>query len=67
MTRKPTEIIPLMLRLRESLRRRLEQAAKHNNQSMNAEIVDRIKRSFERDDMEKMITEVIGRFVKPST
>jgi hypothetical protein len=64
MTRKSTDTVQLKLRFDEKLRRRIESAAKHNDHSMNAEIVDRLKKSFERDDMKKMITEVIGRLVK---
>jgi len=57
MPRKPTEIVPLMLRLRESLRHRLEQAAKHNDVSMNAEIIDRLEKSFSSEDMKGLLEE----------
>lgn len=57
MARKPTEIVPLMLRLRESLRHRLEQVAKQADRSMNAEIVDRLEKSFSRDDLKKMLAQ----------
>lgn len=47
MARKLTDIVSLSLRLREALRRRLERGAKKHNQSLNAEIVDRLDQSFE--------------------
>jgi hypothetical protein len=59
MARKPTEIVPLMLRLRESLRHRLEQTAKQADRSMNAEIVDRLEKSFSRDDQKEMIAQAV--------
>ena len=55
MARKSTDTVKLQVRLSERLRRRLEQAAKHNGWSMNAEIVDRLDVSFQREDQEKMI------------
>lgn len=48
MARNPAEIVPLMLRLREDLRRRVERQAKRNNRSMNAEIVARLEHSLGR-------------------
>jgi len=48
--RKPTDIVQLKLRFLESLRRRLERAAKANDQSMNAEIVSRLEQSFGKED-----------------
>jgi predicted RNA-binding Zn-ribbon protein involved in translation (DUF1610 family) len=49
MPRKPAEIAHISLRVREGLRRRLEAAATKNNTSINAEIADRLARSFEKD------------------
>jgi hypothetical protein len=40
--RKATEIVTLSLRIREELRRHLEEAAKLHQQSLNAEIVSRL-------------------------
>ena len=40
--RKSTEIVGVTLRIREELRRRLEQRAKKNDQSLNIEIRDRL-------------------------
>jgi len=53
--RKLTETVKLQVRLSERLRRRLEQAAKHNDWSMNTEIWDRLDVSFQREDAEKMM------------
>src|SRR5262249_48315860 len=48
--RKPTDTVQLKLRFLEALRRRLERAAKANDQSMNAEIVSRLEQSFWKED-----------------
>ena len=55
MARKLTDTVKLQVRLSERLRRRLEQAATHNDWSMNTEIVNRLDVSFQREDREKMI------------
>lgn len=47
MTRKPDELIQLKLRFREDLRARTESAAEQNGNSLNAEIVSRLRQSFE--------------------
>jgi hypothetical protein len=44
--RKKTDVIPLMLRLREELRKRLETAAKAEKRSLNAEITRRLEASL---------------------
>ena len=49
MARKPTDIVQYKLRIRESLRRRIEQAAKKNGVSANQEMVSRLARSFEQE------------------
>jgi hypothetical protein len=48
--RKKTDIVPLMLRLRENLRKQLEIAAKAEDRSLNAEIVRRLESTFLHDD-----------------
>jgi hypothetical protein len=53
--RKLTDTVKLQVRLSERLRRRIEQAAKHNDWSMNTEIVSRLDVSFQREDQEEMI------------
>ena len=46
MAKKSTAIVPTMLRMREDLRKRLEREAKKKDHSLNAEMVDRLERSF---------------------
>src|SRR5215831_6623744 len=48
--KKPTDTVQLKLRFLEALRRRLERAAKANDQSLNAEIVSRLDQSFRKED-----------------
>jgi hypothetical protein len=57
--RKLTDTVKLQVRLSERLRRRLEQAAKHNDWSMNTEIVSRLDSSFQREDQEAMIRRAV--------
>jgi TRAP-type mannitol/chloroaromatic compound transport system substrate-binding protein len=59
--RKLTDIVKLQVRLPERLRRRLEQAAKHNDWSMNTEIVDRLDVSLQHEDQEEMMIEKTAR------
>jgi Arc-like DNA binding domain len=49
MARKPTDIVQYKLRIRESLRRYIEEAAKKNGVSANQEMVRRLESSFERE------------------
>jgi hypothetical protein len=51
--RKLTDTVKLQVRLSERLRRRLEQAAKHERWSMNTEIVGRLDASFSREELDK--------------
>jgi len=55
MARKATELRPVMTRIPERLRRRLEKEAARNDRSMNSEIVRRLEQSFEREDQEAVI------------
>jgi hypothetical protein len=57
--RKLTDTVKLQVRLSERLRRRLEQAAKHHDWSMNTEIVDRLDSSLQREDQKKMIRRAV--------
>ena len=41
--RKSTALIPNMIRMREELRKRLEQQAKKNDRSLNSEMVLRLE------------------------
>jgi hypothetical protein len=43
-------MIQLKLRFPERLRQRIEAAANRNQRSMNAEIIDRLEHSFQRQD-----------------
>jgi ribosomal protein L18E len=66
MPRKPTDLVNPSLRIREDLRRRLEAAAKKRGVSLNQEMVDRLKASFDQaevvnlgkvaDDLQKLVT-----------
>ena len=44
---KPSDIIPLQVRMPEALRRKLAKAAEDNKRSLNAEIVWRLEHSIE--------------------
>jgi hypothetical protein len=56
----PNEIVQIGVRLEEQLRRRLERVASQRGQSMNAEIVERLQRSFQSDeDKTTLIAEAI--------
>jgi predicted transcriptional regulator len=57
--RKLTDTVKLQVRLSERLRRRLEQAAKRNDWSMNTEIVNRLDVLFQREDQEEMIRRAV--------
>jgi hypothetical protein len=47
--RKSTALVPNMIRMREELRKRLEQQAKKNDRSLNSEMVARLEKSFVQD------------------
>jgi hypothetical protein len=46
MAKKSTAIVPTMLRIREDLRKRLEREAKKRDHSLNAEMAERLEKSF---------------------
>src|SRR5262245_718340 len=50
MSRKPSDIAQFKLRIRESLRRQLENAAARNKNSINSEIANRLHASFQADN-----------------
>jgi Arc-like DNA binding domain len=50
MAKKSQELRPVMVRLPERLRRRVEARAKKNQRSMNTEIINRLTRSIEEDE-----------------
>jgi Arc-like DNA binding domain len=51
MARKRTELRPVMVRLPETLRRRVERDAERNGRSMNTEIIHRLEQSFAEVDL----------------
>lgn len=51
MAKKDAELTPIMTRLPEGLRKILEAEAKKRGRSMNAEIINRLSRSFERQGL----------------
>lgn len=67
MSRKPTEIVPIMVRMREGLRRKLERAATANAQSMNQEINERLELSFIRDEQEKRDSAIVNMLAGPNS
>ena len=58
MARKLTDTVHLRLRFDERLRRRLEREADQNRRSMNAEIIDRLEKSFAKQDQQKLLDAV---------
>jgi metal-dependent amidase/aminoacylase/carboxypeptidase family protein len=50
MARKPTDYVQFKLRIRESLRRKIERAAEKAAHSANAEAVRRIEHTFEEEE-----------------
>jgi Arc-like DNA binding domain len=59
MVRKGQELRPVMTRIPEGLRRRLEREAEQNRRSMNAEIIHRLEQSFQRQDQKEMINAAV--------
>ena len=49
MARKPSDIVQPNLRIREALRRRLEERAKKNKVSLNIEMTHRLERSLDQE------------------
>jgi hypothetical protein len=64
MVRKSQELRPVMTRIPEGLRRRLEREAEQNRRSMNAEIVHRLMQSFERQDRADLIAATVHQTLK---
>jgi hypothetical protein len=52
------DAVNLRLRIKGSLLHRLERAAPQNHRSLNGEIIDRLERSFAREDTKGLIEEV---------
>src|SRR3954464_15668424 len=55
MARKSAQSVQLKLRFSETLRLRIEAAAKKNARSMNSEIVQRLELSFHLDDRDDLV------------
>lgn len=51
MPRKPTETVQVNLRIKERLRRRLENEARKRDVSLNYEMTSRLERSFEQEGL----------------
>jgi Arc-like DNA binding domain len=64
MVRKSQELRPVMTRIPEGLRRRLEREADQNRRSMNAEIIHRLEESFQREDQGELIRRTAREVVK---
>jgi len=60
MVRKDQELRPVMTRIPEGLRRRLEREAKWHRRSMNAEIIHRLQESFDLPDHAAAIADDIN-------
>jgi hypothetical protein len=58
--RKKTDIVDLKLRCREALRARIERAAKTHEQSLNAEMVQRLETSFLQAENAQLIEALLG-------
>jgi hypothetical protein len=58
--RKHTDIVPLTLRLREDLRRRLESDAKRRNDSINNAVIERLEASFAEDTQFGLVEALTG-------
>jgi hypothetical protein len=59
--RKKTDIVGLKLRLREHLRRRLETRAKYEERSLNAEVIERLEKSFEQETTQLILAVLLAR------
>jgi uncharacterized membrane protein YheB (UPF0754 family) len=66
-TRKSTDMVQVNLRIRESLRLRIEAAAKANNNSLNDELGERLELSFKNEDRApqiKTLTDMLDAMVR---
>jgi chromosome segregation ATPase len=57
MARKPADVVNITLRLRETLRNRLERASEKSERPLNGEIVARLEASFETEDKVALLKE----------
>jgi hypothetical protein len=63
MAKKSTEIVPIMLRVREDLRKRLEREAKKRVHSLNAEMVERLEKSFAKESQDMRDSAILDMMV----
>jgi hypothetical protein len=66
MTRKPYQTVQLKLRFPEKLRLRIQSAAERSERSMNSEIVHRLEKSFEKDDLAALVSSAADAAAKPA-
>lgn len=59
MVRKSQKLRPLMARIPEGLRRKLEREAEQNRRSMNAELIHRLTQSFVYQDQKDLIAATV--------
>ena len=67
MARKPSDVIQIKIRVREDLRRRLEQAANKADRSINSEMASRLADSFNLPKLNEItagLEDVWARFVR---
>src|SRR5262245_16114572 len=57
--RHPDQTVGINLRIRESLRRKIERAAEQRRLSLNSEIKFRLEDSFERKDIARSLSDLI--------
>ncbi len=58
--RKPSDTVQLSLRLKESLRRQIEESAREHNVSINADTTERLRRSFDLGEMKQLEMRVVA-------
>jgi hypothetical protein len=58
MSRRPSETIQVNLRIKESLRRELSDAAKKYERSFNAEIIERIRQTVENEELRREVAKL---------
>ena len=63
MVRKSRQLRPLMTRIPEGLRRRLEREAEQNGRSMNAELIHRLESLFQGEDTDQLFARALSALV----
>jgi hypothetical protein len=59
MARKRDDTVKLVLRLPPALHRRLESAAKRNDQSLNSEMIHRLRQSLQTEERSKALADAV--------